>query len=196
MALVVFLNKPSFSPKIPNSWTPQLESLRHTLKLALAATWLGAVASGGAALPTGWADADIGSPGLAGSATDSNGVWKVAGGGTDIWGTSDQFNFASRSFNGDGTLEALVTTVQNTDPWAKAGVMFRNDSSPEAMHAAVVATPGNGVSFQWRGTNGGSCSYVAAAGVVAPVWVKLVRSGNTFSAYYSSDSVNWTQVGV
>jgi hypothetical protein len=36
---------------------------------------------------------------------------------------------------------------------------------------------------------------VNVTGLSAPVWVQLVRSGDTFSASYSSDGVNWTQVG-
>ena len=28
-----------------------------------------------------------------------------------------------------------------------------------------------------------------------PYWVKLVRSGNTFSSYASSDGSHWTQIG-
>lgn len=148
-----------------------------------------------AALPTGWSDSDIGGPGQAGSASYNNGLWTVSGGGADIWGSSDQFNFASAAFAGDGALVALINSQQNTDPWAKAGVMFRNDSSPGAMHAAVFATPGNGVSFQWRFSTGGPCTNQVAPGISVPVWVKLVRSGNTFSAYYSADSATWIQVG-
>ncbi len=56
-----------------------------------------------AALPQGWSDADIGSPGLAGSAGYTNGGWTVTGGGADIWSASDQFNFASTLVSGDGT---------------------------------------------------------------------------------------------
>ena len=33
------------------------------------------------------------------------------------------------------------------------------------------------------------------AGIVAPYWVKLVRSGNNFSAFRSADGVTWIQVG-
>ena len=33
------------------------------------------------------------------------------------------------------------------------------------------------------------------AGPGAPEWLKMVRSGDNFSAYYSADDVNWTQVG-
>src|SRR6185369_9232232 len=80
-----------------------------------------------AALPSGWNDSDIGSPAIAGSAIYNNGNWTVAGGGSDIWNAADQFNFASTTFNGDGTIIAKVTSLQNTDPgsgWSKAGVMF------------------------------------------------------------------------
>jgi len=146
-------------------------------------------------LPAGWLDGDIGAPGQAGSAGYTNGTWSVSGSGADIWGTSDHFNFASEGFGGDGAIIALVASESSTDPWAKAGIMFRDDLTPSAMHAAVVATSGNGVSFQWRSATGGQCTYTAASGVVPPVWVRLTRSANVFSAYYSRDSVNWTQVG-
>src|SRR5262245_50961185 len=110
-----------------------------------------------AALPPGWSDADIGSPAIAGSANYNNGLWTIAGGGSDIWNAADQFNLASTTLNGDGTLIAHVTSLQNTDPgsgWSKAGVMFRNDSSAGSANVTVVATAGNGVSFQWRSAAG------------------------------------------
>jgi hypothetical protein len=160
----------------------------------------GRVGAGGQrhrSLPSGWADTDIGSPGLPGAAdySVSSGTWSVAGGGSDIWNTSDQFHFASEHLAGDGSIVARVTSVQNTDPWAKAGVMFRDSADPSAPFVDVVATPGQGVSFQWRSAAGGNPSFVAIPGVTAPVWVRLVRSGNAFSGYYSTDGVTWTQIG-
>ena len=87
-------------------------------------------------------------------------------------------------------------SVQNTDPWAKAGVMFRNDNSASAMNVAVVATAGNGVELQSRTAAGGSTTSTIISGVTAPRWVRLVRSAtNSFSGYYSSDGSNWTQIG-
>lgn len=151
-----------------------------------------------AGLPAGWSDADIGSPGSAGSATDINGNWTVAGGGSDIWNNADLFNFASEGVTGDSSIVAQVLTVQNTDPssgWSKAGVMFRNDSTAGSINAAVVVTPGNGVSFQWRPTVNGASSYANTTGLKAPMWVKLTRSGSSFSAFYSANGVSWTQVG-
>jgi hypothetical protein len=148
------------------------------------------------------ADADIGSPGLAGSGSFNNGtgVWTLQGGGSDIWNTIDHFNFASTSVSGDTTLTAEVTSLTNTDPWTKAGLMFRDGASASAANVALVATPGNGVSFQWRATAGGSSSFTNIPGVpiptaAAPLWLKLVRAGNVFTASYSTNGSTYTVVG-
>jgi regulation of enolase protein 1 (concanavalin A-like superfamily) len=147
-------------------------------------------------------DADIGTPGDAGSASynSSTGVWTVAGGGADIWNTFDQFNFASTSVSGNATLITEVTSLTNTDPWAKAGLMFRDGSAAGAANVALVATPGNGVSFQWRTTAGGISSYTNISSVPiptpsAPIWLQLVRAGNVFTASYSTNGTSYTVVG-
>jgi len=149
-----------------------------------------------AQLPAGWTDADIGSPGLAGSASYASGVWTVTGSGSDIWNNADQFNFASTNFTGEGTMIVQVTSLQNSNPsgWSKAGLMFRNDSTAGSVNVCIVATAGQGVSFQWRSTAGGSCSLNDDGGVTAPIWLKLIRSGQNFTGSYSSDGSNWIQV--
>jgi regulation of enolase protein 1 (concanavalin A-like superfamily) len=148
------------------------------------------------------ADADFGGPGIAGSASynSSSGVYTVSGGGADIWGTADQFNFDSTSVAGNATLTAEVTSLTATDPWAKAGLMFRDGSTANAANVAVVATPGNGVSFQWRVSAGGASSNTDVAGIPAPtpstpVWLQLVRNGNIFTASYSTNGTTYTVIG-
>ena len=150
-----------------------------------------------AALPPNWSDADIGSPGQAGSADAANGTWTVTGGGSDIWNNADQFNFVRTTSYSDGTLIARVTGIQNSDPgsgWSKAGLMFRNDSTAGSINVSLVATAGQGVSFQWRPTAGGACSDSQLPGITVPVWLQLVRSGQTFTGSYSTDGINWVQV--
>ncbi|HEV2454040.1 MAG TPA: hypothetical protein VGY98_07250, partial [Verrucomicrobiae bacterium] len=149
-------------------------------------------------LPPGWSDTDIGLPGLSGSAGNTNGLWTVTGGGSDIWGTADQFNFCSTNFNGDGAMIALVTSLQNSDPgsgWSKAGLMFRNDITAGSANVSIVATAAQGISFQWRSTGGGSSANSVDSGVTAPVWLKLVRSTGVFTGSYSTNGSNWVQVG-
>jgi len=67
---------------------------------------------------------------MAGSATYNAGTYTVNGGGADIWYTSDQFNYVYQSLTGDLTLTARVASQQNTDGWAKAGVMIRETTAP------------------------------------------------------------------
>ncbi len=138
---------------------------------------------------------DIGSPGFAGSMSYSSSTYTLTGGGSDIWNAADQFHFVYQSMPGDGAVMAQVKSQQNTDPWAKAGVMMRASTDPNAANVGIFATPGNGVSFQWRSTTGGTSNNVAVGGLTVPVWVKLTRVGNTFSGYYSTNGITWTQVG-
>jgi hypothetical protein len=88
---------------------------------------------------------------------------------------------------------AQVNSVQNTDPWAKAGVMIRENTTAGAINVAVVMTPG-GINFQWRTATGGQSSNVTDTGSV-PYWLKLTRTGNAIAAYRSSNGTTWTQVG-
>ena len=145
---------------------------------------------------------DIGSPSPAGSSSynANTGVYTVAGGGADIWNTSDQFQYLSESFTGNGAILAQVTSVEDANAWSKAGVMFRDSTSAGAMFADMVVTPGEGVSFQWRLSTGGNCGDTQLTGITAPAWVDLVRSGSSFSAFYATTTgtptaPNWIQVG-
>lgn len=154
------------------------------------------VKSAGGALPSGWTDADIGSPGFAGSAGYASGVFTLNGSGADIWGTSDQLNYAYQSISGDLTTVARVVSQDNTASWAKSGVMIRETTAANSSYVGVYVTPGNGVSIQYRnGTGAGAIDLARQSGVAAPYWVKLVRSGNTFSGYSSPDGSTWTFVG-
>ena len=142
-----------------------------------------------------WQSQTIGSVGAAGSASFNNGVFVLAGSGADIWGTADAFRYVFVPVTGDATIVARVTSVQNIDPWSKAGLMIRENLSASAINAGIAVTPGNGVTWQYRPTNGGSTSYNNTTGPNAPYWVKLVRSGAVFTGYSSSDGVTWIQLG-
>lgn len=148
-----------------------------------------------AQVPAGWTDEDIGLPSQVGSASEANGVWTVSGGGSDIWTSSDQFNFAHEDSSDNVVLVVRVAAVSNTDAWTKGGLMLRDSNDPSAIFADVVATPGNGVSFQWRNTTGGQCGYSQISGIVTPIWLKLTRVGDQFSGYYSPDGAGWTAIG-
>lgn len=141
---------------------------------------------------------DIGAASPAGSvsynaATD---FFTVNASGADIWGSADAFQFVRRGtkLSGNGMITARVDSLQNTNGWAKAGVMIREATAADSKYAMTVLTPLNGVCFQRRATTAGMSSNTSVGGVTAPRWVRLIRSGNTFTSFYSNDGVTWTQI--
>jgi hypothetical protein len=144
--------------------------------------------------PAGWTCADIGNPALAGSQSASNSVWTMQGAGGDIWDTSDQFHYVWQTLGVDGTLSARVGSQTTTSPWAKAGVMLRTSTNADAPFYDAVVTPGNGIAIQYRAVAGGSAQQITPINGTAPTWLKIARSGTTFSAYTSSDGTTWTLV--
>jgi regulation of enolase protein 1 (concanavalin A-like superfamily) len=133
---------------------------------------------------------------MVGSANYSAGTFTANGGGADIWYSSDQFNYLYQSLAGDLTITARVASQQNTDGWAKAGVMVRETPAANASYVSVLLTPVNGLVMQYRSTTGSNAVQQAqVAALAAPNWVRLVRSGSTFTGYRSADGITWTQVG-
>jgi hypothetical protein len=100
-----------------------------------------------------------------------------------------------QTLSGNGEIRARVATVGNTDPWAKAGVMFRESFAANAKHAFMLLSPGNGLAFQRRISPGGTSTNTGGGAATAPRWVRLVRSGSTFTAYSSTNGTSWTTVG-
>jgi hypothetical protein len=155
---------------------------------------------------------DVGAVGFPGSATfDGVGTYTVNGSGSDIWGGADSFQFVYKPLSGDGSIEARVVSEQNTDFWAKAGVMIRESTDPGARDAFTLETPNidgtfhNEPVFQWRTDPGGGTSDSGNHIMTeppAPIWLRLVRSGNSFTGFWALDVNNgqghgsWNQLGM
>jgi len=127
------------------------------------------------------------------------GTYTIVGSGADIWVEADEFHFAYKMLTGVGSIVAKVESVENSNAWAKAGVMIRETLEPGSVHASMVVTPGNGVSFQRRIlADAVSASDNSATGnETAPYWVKVERdmAGN-FRASSSTNGSTWVQLGI
>ena len=145
-------------------------------------------------LPNPWQHSDVGNVGFSGGTTYAGGQFTVVGSGDDIWNNADAFHYVYQPLTGDGSITARVLALQNTDGWAKAGVMFRETLGNTSAHAMMVISSANGAAFQYRNATGGASTHVGGTGAM-PYWVRLVRAGNLFTGYASSDGVAWTQVG-
>ena len=126
------------------------------------------------------------------------GTFTITASGADITGTSDEFHFAYKMLTGAGSIVAKVNSVQNTNAWAKAGVMIRETLDPDSAHAMAFVTPGNGVVFEYRPTTGGANVGAAGqqTGITAPYWVKIDRTiSGSFTASSSTNGTTWQTLG-
>ena len=148
------------------------------------------------ALPSGWLDQDIGTVGVVGSASYTNGAFTIQGSGTGIWSTADQLHFVYQPLAGDATIVARVASLTDPSGSAQAGVMVRETLNSSSKNVFVGYSHSYAeVGFDDRTSTGGTTSTLADVSATLPYWVKLVRSGNIFSAYASSNGTSWTQLG-
>jgi hypothetical protein len=126
---------------------------------------------------------------------DPAGTFTMTSTGADIWDDHDEFHFAYRELTGVGSITAKVESVQNTNDWAKAGIMIRDTLEPGSPHAMMVVAPNQAVSFQYRRSAGGASEDVTEADHPSPLWLRLERdiAGNILASY-STDGSSWTQL--
>lgn len=130
----------------------------------------------------------------------------------------DSFYFVYRPLADDGTLTARITSLTGQvgsssgvtragsggvpepslrpglQPWSKAGIIVKADTSQGAAYAAMMATGAHGVRMQYDFTG----DIAGTAGLVSPRspgWLRLVRDGSVITGYDSADGTHWTEVG-
>jgi outer membrane protein assembly factor BamB len=149
------------------------------------------------ACPVGWNCADIGYPAPVGSQLFKKGTWTLEGGGFDIYFKVDQFHYVWQSLAGDGSVSARVTaeTSINGNEYAKSGVMLRQTTDTSSPYYAALVTPNHGIFIQYRRKQGaGTGELLLPNTYKVPIYLKVGRSGNIFTAYTSEDGVTWTAV--
>ena len=135
---------------------------------------------------------------VGGFVEDPVGTYTITAAGTDIWNNADEFHYAFKTLTDSGSIEAQVLSVENTNGWAKAGVMIRETLDAGSKFAAVYITPDNGCRFQARATTDGAATSDTAVAtaeqmaITAPYWVKIDRAAaGSIRGYYSSDGLSW-----
>jgi regulation of enolase protein 1 (concanavalin A-like superfamily) len=147
-----------------------------------------------------WTQADIGAM----TRFDANAEFVdlsyiVSGTGADIWGTADAFHFMYQPHQSDGLIVARIDSEQNTNPFAKAGLMIRDatggDTGAGAKNVVLDVRPNGAVEFMARTATGGSTAYLGGTTRAFPVWLKLERHGDTITGFTSADGSAWASVG-
>ncbi|HSH95698.1 MAG TPA: hypothetical protein VK968_16260, partial [Roseimicrobium sp.] len=140
---------------------------------------------------------DIGMVGLAGS-TDCNPTTKVytlQGAGAGLGGTTDAFHFALTPKMADTSYQARLVSISNTSGNATAGIMIREGDATDSRFVFAGMTQSGSVFFKYRSTAGGSVQTAYTSTGTAPLWFKLTRVGNVFTALRSTDGLGWTTMG-
>lgn len=151
-------------------------------------------------LPTPWLSGNIGSTGSFGSEcySSATGSYAVVGAGTLTSTNVDGFRFLYATLNGNGSITARVRTLTSTNE-NKAGVMIRESLSNNTRHASsLIARASNAwrAQFVRRATAGANAAITQPnTTTTPPYWVRIARSGNTFTASRSSNGTSWTQTG-
>ena len=147
-------------------------------------------------LPEGWSQTPDG-VGCAGGNSNSfnpaNGVWTATS--TNCFYaspfTQDASSFAQRTLCGNGSITALVASI-NGNGWA--GVVMRESNAPGAKKAQLMTnlsqfhrrefrTAANGQAFPQQIPSNGR------------YWLRIVRAGNQFSMFASPNGTSWFLIG-
>ncbi|WP_049947498.1 family 43 glycosylhydrolase [Candidatus Halobonum tyrrellensis] len=132
-----------------------------------------------------------------------DGDYAVNAAGTDTWTFADEYGTLYRSDAAGERVdvEVRVTGQEETDAYAKAGIMVRNDlAAPgESLgYVLLTALAGTGYQLSWDATDDGFIDSGPVAGSEPdyPVRLRLEKRGSTFRGYYSpDDGATWAQVG-
>jgi hypothetical protein len=167
-----------------------------------------------AGLPKPWTHRDIGAVSVMGDANSDGNIFKVEGAGVNIGGTSDQFQFAFVPMFGDCTIVARFVP-QTSSQFSKFGLMMREAPAANAANVSLllgsessgqIEAPGWNVRLTSRDSAGANTIVlnvsrnfseptVTNGRLTGFYWLKLERSGSTFTGSISSDGKTWTQIG-
>jgi hypothetical protein len=155
-------------------------------------------------LPSTWTLTDIGScsrPGDASYADVSGHTFLVSGTGQGIGGRADGLCFvatkvtgdcvftarrAEANFGGGGQQKMGIMIRESLDPGAKALAMVSGDVG--AREARFGTRSSDEAPMRWQ--NGDAYTPPGP-----PMWFRIARSGDTFTAYQSIDGTTWFAVG-
>ncbi|MDB6133948.1 MAG: hypothetical protein JWM59_2191 [Verrucomicrobiales bacterium] len=154
-----------------------------------------------------WISEDIGlvDPPSSASATGAD-AFDVKTAGADIWLTQDSFHFVHQDRTGDFDVRVQMARLDPVNGSTRGGLMVREDLGAGSRNFFVGTYPAAGdnhwVSTARQETDGdttlapGDSYVIREAGFAYPnVWFRLMRAGNTFTAFYGTNGSDWTRIG-
>jgi regulation of enolase protein 1 (concanavalin A-like superfamily) len=139
----------------------------------------------------------MGTPGITGH-DEASGTFTLRGAGTDlnVINQGMTIHYAFVPLEGDGAITARLAAWSGAASAGRAGLVMAKSLNPFDQTAATVLGANGTVQFFRRPrvafrpttTDG-------PTGVTAPIWLRLSREGDAFSAASSTDGEAWTPIG-
>lgn len=129
-----------------------------------------------------------------------NGRLELTGRGRDVYGTVNEFvGLARNDIAGDFDVSVKLESQTATHAWAQAGILAATDLGDLRKGGYVVldATPSNGFNLFYDSAEpAGSLDKLTQAKPSGyPVWLRLAKAGNRFSAWYRRRAEDaWTPI--
>lgn len=149
-------------------------------------------------LPTREFNVDIGDIGLSGSVCLLGNVYSLSGSGNDIGGTSDEFQYVYKTVNltGDYEVSGRIINQDQISANNKLGFMIRDSNSVTSRFAYLASVSnGNQIVFEYRDVPEGPVTTIQLGGHTLPYWLKLNNVGSQYTAFTSTDGINWIKMG-
>ncbi|QBD75895.1 hypothetical protein EPA93_07685 [Ktedonosporobacter rubrisoli] len=123
----------------------------------------------------------------------------------------DKFYFVYQPLVGNGSITVRLTKlsgefvthppnargvviVSGVQPWAKAGIIIKENLKQGSPYAAMMITGSHGVRMQYNFTHD-IASLPGSVSATSPRWLRLARSGDMLTGYASTNGTQWTTVG-
>jgi regulation of enolase protein 1 (concanavalin A-like superfamily) len=148
-------------------------------------------------LPAPWHALDVGKlaePGYARFVNEGQ-VFSIKSTGGNLGADEDAFCFVAQPISGDIELVTHVMTVSDARHVTQ-GLMIRSGPGPGATYLAIVYVAGDVRVF--KRTRTGQATDAGTVGAIRsplPVWMRLVRRGDTITAAWSRDAIAWEEIG-
>lgn len=120
--------------------------------------------------------------------------------GRGVGGTSDQFQLSWELRTGDFDVQTRLVDLGVSDPFVRAGILARSNLETNGLFAAAFGASAQvGSFFEARSASTGAPARQTVSGGYPAnypwQWLRLRRSGSTFTGFASRDGQTWVQLG-
>ncbi|MBC7320102.1 hypothetical protein H5T89_05620, partial [bacterium] len=139
-----------------------------------------------------------------------NNYFEIVASGTDFLHAEDSYGAIYLKKIVKGNFIATVKVIkfgEGTNPWFRAGIYVRNDISksfeiqPGSLGSVLVFITPKVAGVHWD-EFGDGCMHQAGSSIKlryeptenSPIWIRLVRHGNSFTGYISYDGREWIKL--